>query len=65
MDYVIEASIGLNRLANQPRQKPLAPDEPQGDDTLSKYYGMFRRRAEKGPMLYPTLFWLPRISRQL
>ncbi len=48
VDYVIEASIGLNRLANQPRQKPLAPDEPQGDDTLSKYYGMFRRRAEKG-----------------
>ena len=39
VDYVIEASIGLNRLANQPRQKPLAPDEPQGDDTLSKYYG--------------------------
>ena len=48
VDYVIEASIELNRLANQPRQKPLAPDEPQGDDTLSKYYGMFQRRAEKG-----------------
>lgn len=48
VDYVIEASIGLNRLADQPRQRPLAPDEPKGDDTLSKYYGMFRRRAEKG-----------------
>lgn len=48
VDYVIEASMGLNRLANQHRQKPRAPDEPRGDDTLSKYYGMFRRRAEKG-----------------
>ena len=48
VDYVIEASLKLNRLANQPRQKPLAPDEPQGDDSLGKYYGMFRRRAEKG-----------------
>ena len=48
VDYVIEASVELNRLANQPRQKPLAHDEPQGDDTLSKYYEMFRRRAEKG-----------------
>ena len=48
VDYVIEGSIRLNRLANQARQKPLAPDEPQGDDTLSKYYGMFRRRVEKG-----------------
>ena len=48
VDYVIEASIALNRLANQPRQKPLASDEPRGDDSLSKYYGMFRRRAQKG-----------------
>lgn len=48
VDYIIEASIALNRLANQTRLKPHSPDEPQGDDTLSKYYGMFRRRAEKG-----------------
>ena len=48
VDYVIEASMVLNRLANQPRQKPHAPDKPQGDDNLGKYYGMFRRRAEKG-----------------
>ena len=48
VDYVIEASMELNRLANQPREKPFAPDEPQGDDNLGKYYGMFRRRAEKG-----------------
>lgn len=48
VDYVIEASLELNRLANQPRQKPPAPDEPQGDDNLGKYYGIFRRRTEKG-----------------
>ena len=48
VDYVIEASLELSRLANQPHQKPLAPDEPHGNDNLSKYYGMFRRRAEKG-----------------
>ena len=48
VDYVIEASMELNRLAYQSREKPFAPDEPQGDDNLGKYYGMFRRRAEKG-----------------
>ena len=48
VDYVIEASLELNRLANQLRKKPPAPDEPQGDDNLSKYYGIFRRRVEKG-----------------
>jgi CRISPR-associated protein Cas5d len=48
VDYVIEASMSLTRLANQPRQKPPAEDEPNGDDNLGKYYGMFRRRAEKG-----------------
>ena len=48
VDYVIEASLELNRLANQPRQKPPGPDETQGDDNPEKYYGMFRRRAEKG-----------------
>ncbi len=48
VDYVIEASITLTRLANQLRKKPFGPDEPQGDDSLRKYYGMFRRRAQKG-----------------
>ena len=56
VDYVIEASIALNRLANQPRQKPLAADEPQGDDTRSKYYRMFRRRAEKGQCFIQPCF---------
>lgn len=37
VDYVIEASLELTHLANQ-----------QGGDALNKYYGMFRRRAEKG-----------------
>ena len=48
VDYVIEASLELNRLANQPRQKPPGPDEAQGDDNPEKYFGMFRRRVEKG-----------------
>lgn len=48
VDYVIEASMTLTRLANQPRQKPHAEDEPEDEDNLGKYYGMFRRRAEKG-----------------
>ncbi len=48
VDYIIEASLKLSRLANQPRQKQLALDEPQGDDNLSKYYEMFRRRVNKG-----------------
>lgn len=37
VDYVIEASLKLTHLANR-----------QGNDELNKYYGMFRRRAEKG-----------------
>lgn len=48
VDYVIEASLSTTRLANLPRQKPPCEDEPEGDDNLGKYYGMFRRRAEKG-----------------
>lgn len=48
VDYVIEASMSLTRLANLPRGKPPCDDEPPGGDNLGKYYGMFRRRAEKG-----------------
>lgn len=48
VEYVIEASVELTSLANQRRRKPLCEDEPEGDDSLGKYYGMFRRRAENG-----------------
>jgi len=48
VDYVIEASLELTPLANKPRKKPPAEDEPSGDDNLGKYYGMARRRIEKG-----------------
>jgi CRISPR-associated protein Cas5d len=48
VDYVIEASMSLTRLANLSRGKPPCGDEPTGGDNLGKYYGMFRRRAEKG-----------------
>ena len=48
IDYVIEASLELTTLANQPRRKPLGEDEPSGDDTLGKYYGMSRRRIKNG-----------------
>lgn len=48
VSYVIEASIELTALAGQPRRAPHASDEPQGDDNVGKYLGMFQRRAEKG-----------------
>ncbi len=48
VDYVIEASLALTPLAGRPRQRPLGHDEPEDDDNLGKYHGMFRRRAEKG-----------------
>ena len=48
VNYVIEASLELTRLANQPRQKPLGPDESPGDDNHKKYHQMFQRRVEKG-----------------
>jgi CRISPR-associated protein Cas5d len=48
VDYVIEASLELTALANQPRRKPPGEDEPPGDDNLGKYYGMARRRIENG-----------------
>lgn len=54
VEYVIEASVELTSLANQPRRKPPCEDEPEGEDNLSKYYGMFRRRAENGQcFVYP------------
>ena len=48
VDYVIEASIALTSLANQPRRNLPGEDEPPGDDNLGKYYGMARRRIENG-----------------
>ena len=48
VEYVIEASLELSSLANQPRRRPPCEDEPEGDDNLGKYYGMFIRRADDG-----------------
>jgi CRISPR-associated protein Cas5d len=48
VEYVIEASLELTSLANQPRRRPQCEDEPEGDDNLGKYYGMIRRRASDG-----------------
>jgi CRISPR-associated protein Cas5d len=48
VDYVIETSLELTSLANQPRRKPPSEDEPPGDDNIGKYYGMARRRIENG-----------------
>lgn len=48
VEYVIEASLELTPLANQPRRRPPSEDEPDGEDNLGKYYGMFRRRAGDG-----------------
>jgi CRISPR-associated protein Cas5d len=56
VEYVIEASIELTARANQARRKPLADDEPQGDDNLGKYYGMARRRIETGQCFHQPCF---------
>jgi CRISPR-associated protein Cas5d len=48
VEYVIEATVGLTALANQPRRRPPCEDEPEGEDSAEKYYGMFRRRAANG-----------------
>jgi CRISPR-associated protein Cas5d len=48
VEYVIEASLHLTPLANQPRRKPFGEDESEGEDSLAKYFAMFQRRAEKG-----------------
>lgn len=48
VEYVIEATIELTLLANQPRRKLLASEDETGPDTLTKYLAMFQRRVEKG-----------------
>ena len=48
VDYMIEASLELTSLANQPRRQPYGEDEPPSDDNIGKYYGMARRRIENG-----------------
>jgi len=56
VDYVIEASLALTPLAGRPRHRPPGHDEPEGDDNLGKYHGMFRRRAEKGQCFSQPVF---------
>jgi CRISPR-associated protein Cas5d len=56
VDYVIEASLELTSLANQPRRKPHGEDEPPGDDNIGKYYGMARRRIENGQCFHQPCF---------
>jgi CRISPR-associated protein Cas5d len=56
VDYVIETSLELTGLANQPRRKPPAEDEPPGDDNPGKYYGMARRRLEQGQCFHQPCF---------
>lgn len=56
VDYVIEASLELTSLANQPRRKPPGEDEPPGEDNLGKYYGMARRRIENGQCFHQPCF---------
>jgi CRISPR-associated protein Cas5d len=46
--YLIHANPVLTPLANRPRAKPPSPDEPEGEDTVVKYAGMFNRRVERG-----------------
>lgn len=48
VEYVIEATLHLTPLANQPRQKPVVDDEPNAEDSLVKYLAMFQRRVDKG-----------------
>lgn len=55
VEYVIEASIELTPLANQPRRKPSANDD-DGPDTLVKYLAMFQRRTEKGQCFVQPCF---------
>jgi CRISPR-associated protein Cas5d len=56
VEYVLEATIELTARANQPRRKALAPDEPEGEDNLGKYYGMARRRIENGQCFHQPCF---------
>ncbi len=56
VDYVLEASLELTSMANQPRRKPSGDDEPDGDDNIGKYYGMARRRIENGQCFHQPCF---------
>ncbi len=56
VDYVIEASLELTSLANQPRRKPHGEDEPAGEENIGKYYGMARRRIENGQCFHQPCF---------
>ena len=56
VEYVIEASLALTPLAGRPRHYAHGHDEPEGDDNLGKYQGMFRRRAEKGQCFVQPCF---------
>lgn len=56
VDYVIEATLELTRLAGRSRQRPHGYDEPAGDDNLGKYYGMARRRIEQGQCFHQPCF---------
>jgi CRISPR-associated protein Cas5d len=48
VEYVIEASLELTRLANQPRREPPAEEADAAPDSEAKYLAMFQRRAERG-----------------
>jgi CRISPR-associated protein Cas5d len=46
--YLIHATPLLTDKANKPRTKPADVDEPDGEDTVVKYVGMFQRRVARG-----------------
>ena len=54
--YIIDASPILTSRANQPRKKPEDVDEPQGQDSVTKYVAMFNRRVEKGQSFHHPYF---------
>lgn len=56
VEYVIEASLALTPLAARRRRFAPGSDEPEGEDNLGKYHGMFRRRAEKGQCFAQPVF---------
>jgi CRISPR-associated protein Cas5d len=56
VEYVIEASLELTLLANQPRRKQPASDEDESLDSLVKYLAMFQRRVEKGQCFMQPCF---------
>lgn len=46
--YRIDANPVLTTKANLPRTRPHDEDEPQGEDSVTKYMAMFNRRVAKG-----------------